>query len=67
MFAFFQAHQIFSAERRRIMEKRRKHITDEVLNKMTTNLNEKKYDPNGMYTGVPADPNEVPVQDADDL
>ena len=24
-------------------------------------------DPNGMYTGVPADPNEVPLQDQDDL
>ena len=24
-------------------------------------------DPQGSYTGVPADPNEVPVQDADDL
>ncbi len=24
-------------------------------------------DPNGMYTGVPADPKEKPVQDADDL
>ncbi len=24
-------------------------------------------DPQGSYTGVPADPTEVPVQDADDL
>ncbi|MBQ4116098.1 MAG: hypothetical protein IJD37_01840 [Clostridia bacterium] len=24
-------------------------------------------DPNGMYTGIPKDRNEVPVQDADDL
>ena len=24
-------------------------------------------DPNGMYTGYPKDPNEVPVQDQDDL
>ena len=24
-------------------------------------------DPSGMYTGVPSDPNEKPVQDADDL
>ena len=24
-------------------------------------------DPNGMYTGFPADPNEVPTQDQDDL
>lgn len=49
------------------MEKRKNRITDEVLDKMTINLNAKKYDPNGMYTGVPADPHEVPVQDADDL
>ncbi len=26
-----------------------------------------KNDPNGSYTGKPLDPNEVPVQDADDL
>lgn len=26
-----------------------------------------KSDPNGSYTGKPIDPNEVPVQDADDL
>lgn len=26
-----------------------------------------KSDPFGMYTGVPADPKEKPVQDADDL
>ncbi|MBQ2916537.1 MAG: hypothetical protein IJE51_07075 [Clostridia bacterium] len=24
-------------------------------------------DPNGMYTGIPTDKNEVPTQDADDL
>lgn len=58
---------IQAVKRRRIMEKHKKRITDEVLNKMTTNLNAQKYDPNGMYTGVPADPGEVPVQDADDL
>lgn len=26
-----------------------------------------KNDPNGSYTGVPLDPNDKPVQDADDL
>ena len=26
-----------------------------------------RYDPEGSYTGVPADPYEKPVQDADDL
>lgn len=26
-----------------------------------------KTDPNGSYTGTPINPNEVPVQDADDL
>ncbi|MBS5671103.1 MAG: hypothetical protein ACLSV7_10855 [Oscillospiraceae bacterium] len=26
-----------------------------------------KTDPQGSWTGVPADPDEVPVQDADDL
>lgn len=26
-----------------------------------------KTDPNGSYTGIPEDPYEVPVQDADDL
>lgn len=24
-------------------------------------------DPNGSYTGVPEDPEEIPIQDADDL
>ncbi len=29
--------------------------------------NSKKTDPNGSYTGVPINKNEVPTQDADDL
>ena len=29
--------------------------------------NVSRCDPNGSYTGVPLDPKEVPVQDADDL
>ena len=28
---------------------------------------EDSFDPMGSYTGMPADPNEKPVQDADDL
>lgn len=32
-----------------------------------TDLQAKKTDPQGSYTGVPADRDEVPVQDADDL
>ena len=26
-----------------------------------------RFDPNGSYTGSPSDPNEKPIQDADDL
>lgn len=32
-----------------------------------TLLQSAKTDPLGSWTGTPADPNEVPVQDADDL
>ena len=32
-----------------------------------TNLSHRKTDPQGSWTGVPADPEEQPVQDADDL
>ena len=39
------------------MKKRKKRAKD-----MQSN-----YDPNGSYTGVSKDPNEKPVQDADDL
>lgn len=35
-------------------------VTDPTLSSPET-------DPQGMYTGVPADPKEKPVQDADDL
>ena len=30
-------------------------------------LSSPKTDPQGMYTGIPADPDDEPVQDADDL
>lgn len=32
-----------------------------------SNMASKKNDPQGSYTGVPVDPYEKPVQDADDL
>lgn len=32
-----------------------------------TGFQESAADPQGSYTGVPADPDEVPVQDVDDL
>ncbi|MCI8843577.1 MAG: hypothetical protein HFF08_05645 [Oscillospiraceae bacterium] len=32
-----------------------------------TEFQESATDPQGSYTGTPADPDEVPVQDADDL
>lgn len=32
-----------------------------------TEYQESATDPQGSYTGTPADPDEVPVQDADDL
>lgn len=32
-----------------------------------TNLSDERTDPLGSYTGQPANPNERPVQDADDL
>ena len=31
------------------------------------NEDSKKYDPDGSWTGVPANPKEIPIQDADDL
>ncbi len=32
-----------------------------------SDLGSRRTDPQGSYTGVPADPKEKPVQDADDL
>ena len=40
-----------------------KKIIKEIINEMQSD----KPDPNGSYTGVPADKAEVPSQDADDL
>lgn len=46
-------------------EKKQQRI-DAVVDKMTS-MQKPMTDPQGMYTGVPADPYEDPVQDADDL
>ncbi len=40
---------------------------DEKLKAVKTSMAHSMTDPQGMYTGVPDDPYEVPVQDADDL
>lgn len=37
------------------------------LKKILEDNNQSKSDPLGSYTGRPENPNEVPVQDADDL
>jgi hypothetical protein len=37
------------------------------LKKLLKDVNGSKTDPQGSYTGKPLNPNEVPVQDADDL
>lgn len=42
--------------------------TDEILDEMgSMGRGKKMTDPQGMYTGVPENPYEEPVQDADDL
>ncbi len=42
-------------------------IIDRRVAGVTSMLKSPKTDPQGMYTGVPDDPYEQPVQDADDL
>ena len=41
--------------------------TQEVLQRMEQANQSSLHDPNGSYTGKPADKDEVPVQDVDDL
>ena len=49
-------------------EKKRKKSGDPMVKAMDlTGWQSAKTDPQGSYTGTPADPCEVPVQDADDL
>ncbi len=48
-------------------EKNRKHASCEQGAVRSENDASIESDPLGMYTGVPRDPNEKPVQDADDL
>lgn len=50
---------------RRPSAKKQQRI-DAVVEMMTT-MQKPETDPQGMYTGVPADPYEKPIQDADDL
>ncbi len=40
---------------------------DEKLSAVKKSMAHPMTDPQGMYTGVPEDPYDVPVQDADDL
>lgn len=50
------------------MFKRRKEKKDPMETAMAlTQYQERAADPQGSYTGTPANPAEVPVQDADDL
>ena len=44
-----------------------KHRKQPVQTDPLANFHAAKTDPQGSWTGVPADPDEVPVQDADDL
>ena len=44
----------------------KKSLTDEVIDSYR-DPESAKYDPNGSWTGVPADIYEKPIQDADDL
>ena len=49
-------------------EKRFISSTDQMVKAMAmTNCQSSKTDPQGSWTGVPSDPKEKPVQDADDL
>jgi len=59
------------------MKKRQLRKTDTAANIMSTKpmqaamavvkAGQKSLDPLGSYTGVPTNPNEIPVQDVDDL
>ena len=46
-------------------KKKRTEISDKV--QRIISMQSSVSDPNGSYTGVPENPNETPVQDADDL
>ena len=51
-----------------MQEKNRKHKQSSKEERTTIeNVVRIETDPLGMYTGVPADPTDTPVQDADDL
>lgn len=67
------AHTIFpaahttSAKEAMPVEKRRKEDTPMDKAREMSQFTAVKTDPQGSWTGCPADPYEVPVQDADDL
>ena len=44
----------------------KKSLADEVID-VYRDKESIKYDPNGSWTGIPADINDKPIQDADDL
>lgn len=43
------------------------NVKEKLKTNPLTGFRESTTDPQGSWTGVPADPHEVPVQDADDL
>lgn len=47
---------------KRRFEKNKKNPVEEIIH-----ISPSKTDPQGSYTGKPLDPDEVPVQDSDDL
>ena len=46
-------------------KKKKSEISDKV--NQLFNMKDTQTDPNGSYTGVPSNPYDMPVQDADDL
>ena len=52
--------------KKKISPKKQERL-DRRIAELTSMMTSPQTDPQGMYTGVPADPYETPVQDADDL
>lgn len=50
-----------------VPSRRKQERLDAIKERMMLSLAHLRTDPQGMYTGVAADPFEEPVQDADDL
>lgn len=66
---FMSVKLLFSERNCKIMKKLFAKKTDPMKKAMevANTSSAKTIDPYGMYTGVPKDPTEKPVQDADDL